>query len=196
MLKTVFLKSPIGSHMVSQTLLYFITYTNEVNSVELLADQAANYQKPHTSTKLGVEGRLLWKLTTLHVKLYTACAEGNKKLVRFLLNKASRIHTESRTGWSGLHWASNNGCASLLSLLVEKGGNISLQDRNGWSPLIAAARNQQDEVVSMLLDHGADIDAETNSDSTALHLAVERGTYLYYNSSSRSACRYKQTERI
>ncbi|KAE9365187.1 ankyrin repeat protein, partial [Stipitochalara longipes BDJ] len=71
--------------------------------------------------------------------------------------------------------ASNNGATSLLSLLVGKGEDISLQDRNGWTPLFVAARNQQDSVVLKLLELGAAIDTETETGSTALHQAVERG---------------------
>lgn len=61
----------------------FITYANKDTPAELLAKQeAAQYQKPHTETTLGVEGRLLWKLKTVHAKLVPA-------------NKAPRIRTES-----------------------------------------------------------------------------------------------------
>jgi ankyrin repeat protein len=78
-----------------------------------------------------VEGRLLWKLATLHAKIFIACAEGNEKLVESLLNKAPQSEVQSGSGWSALHWASNNGCRSVVNLLMAKGRNISIEDRNG-----------------------------------------------------------------
>ena len=153
-----------------------------------MADQAANYEELHTGTALGVEGRLLWKLTTLHAKLFTACAEGNEKLVQSLLNKTPRFNVENGNGWSGMHWASNNGHQSVVSMLMRKEESILIKDRNGWTPLYAAARNRQDKIVSILLENGADANIETNSGSTALHLAAERGNISTVRSSGHT-CR-------
>jgi ankyrin repeat protein len=80
----------------------------------------------------------------------------------------------------------------VMRMLLDKGANPGLAIKNGGTPLMLAAgggpaRSQEEEVVdkagradpievtTMILDAGADINAANDQQSTALHLAAQRG---------------------
>lgn len=81
------------------------------------------------------------------------------------------------TGWTALHWASQEGYESIVSDLIGSGALVNLQDPSGITPLALAVGQERKDVVATLLRHGADphLRIAAYGNGSALHLACAWG---------------------
>ncbi|KAF9869764.1 hypothetical protein CkaCkLH20_12807 [Colletotrichum karsti] len=100
---------------------------------------------------------------------------------RFLLIKLNSkyLSTGSPTADSNrynnaLEAACQRGNVEVVQMLLNNGANIKTQNDNGELALQLAILSQNEAIVEMILDRVADVNA-LSSDSSALHLASERG---------------------
>jgi ankyrin repeat protein len=137
--------------------------------------------------------------------MMVAAANGNDRLLAFLLNiKANalkqdrygdtalglaalnghrptvRLFLESGVpvdvpGWSALHYAVFNGHADIVRDLIGRGANPNLRAPNRYTALMLAARNGHKEIVRLLLDAGADPGLGDLEGKTAARIAQEAG---------------------
>ncbi|MCE9507220.1 MAG: ankyrin repeat domain-containing protein [Alphaproteobacteria bacterium] len=102
-----------------------------------------------------------------------AVYEGQKEIVKLLLQKGARIGECDKNDWTPLMYAVLGRQEGVMKLLLESGASIDRENdiRLGWTPLMMAAHMQQPDIVALLLERGADIDATNHDGWTARRLA-------------------------
>src|SRR5262249_50608373 len=91
--------------------------------------------------------------------LADAAEQGNKALIRTLLDKGADVNAAQIDGTTALHWAVYNDDGETAGLLVKRGANVNAVNRYGVPPLSLACTNGDANLVKLLLDAGADANA-------------------------------------
>jgi uncharacterized protein len=107
--------------------------------------------------------------------LADAAEQGNKALIRTLLDKGADVNLAQPDGTTALHWAVYNDDADTVGLLVKKGANVNAANRYGVPPLFLASTNADAGMVKLLLDAGADANASLQGGETVLMTAARAG---------------------
>ena len=111
--------------------------------------------------------------------LQLAAEQGEKRLLRVLIQQGFPLNGTCRHGWTALHQASSHNQLEALQLLLESGANteVAQVDSRLTALHIAAIRGNTD-TVRALLEHGADLNKNDVHGWKALHFAVANGHYL------------------
>ena len=107
--------------------------------------------------------------------LGVACAAGNWRLARFLLERGA--HPEPDTATPALLAAAggDEDDAAGVALLLKHKAKANARDRHGRSALHAAALAGHAEIVAVLIDAGADVNARDDAQHTPLLDAARGG---------------------
>lgn len=100
-----------------------------------------------------------------------ACAKGNVKLVKSLLQQGHSVNAGDALGWTALHEASNYGYVDIVNVLLDHGADINNRGGpccEGITPLHDAAACGHLDVIDCLLDRGANPLVRTNNGETPL----------------------------
>jgi ankyrin repeat protein len=129
--------------------------------------------------------------------MLAAAQDGNAAVVKFLLDRGADPKAEDATGATALLLAAESGDAASLRLLIDKGGNVNARAGSGYgrtqfgaaslsfnrpsrpqtgpNPLLLAAAHNNLAAAKVLLAHGADAKVKSLGNSSALHLAADKG---------------------
>ena len=107
-----------------------------------------------------------------------AARQGDRDVVRVLLQQGADVNTAEGDGMSALHWAADRGDVEMTKMLVYAGANIDSATRIGhYTPLHVASRGGFASVAEALIEAGASVNLmTTNSGVSALHLAAASGS--------------------
>ena len=107
--------------------------------------------------------------------LADAAEQGNKALIRTLLDAGAEVNAAQDDGTTALHWAVYNDDADTARLLMKSGANVNAANRYGVPPLSLACTNGNATLVKLLLDSGADPNASLPGGETVLMTAARAG---------------------
>jgi uncharacterized protein len=181
-----------GANEYGATALYAAAaHTDPAMAVKLLADGAdANAHLLSGETPL-MEAARRGNLATLRAllagganpnaqeinggqnALMWAASERHPEVTKELVQHGADVHARSKTGFTALMFAAQQGDAESARILLSAGANPNdVMPRSGLTPLIIASAMGQGKAVAMLLDKGADPNAVDANGFTALHRAV------------------------
>ncbi|KAJ1473815.1 ankyrin repeat-containing domain protein [Baffinella frigidus] len=111
--------------------------------------------------------------------LFTLSADCLTEEVERLRAQGADIKQTDRTGFSALHFSSQEGRIPVSQLLLHKGSDVNAKNNNGDTPLHLAAERGH-ALVQLLLDKGAAVDLtavdlKNKHLQTPLHLASSTG---------------------
>ena len=95
-----------------------------------------------------------------HTPLGWAAVNGDRGIVKHLLDTGADIDSKDKNGQTPLSGAAMKGHEAVVKLLLEKGADIDSKDEVGRTPLLWAAMNRHEAVVKLLLEKGANIDSK------------------------------------
>ncbi|KAG7469244.1 hypothetical protein MATL_G00126830 [Megalops atlanticus] len=125
----------------------------------------------HHSPSACLEVRNYEGLTPLHL----AVQNGNKELVRLLLDSGANIDAvDIKSGRSPLIHAVENNNMEMINFLIENGCNVNAQSYSGNTALHSACGRGQVEAVRILLRNGADSSLKNYHNDTALMVAKNK----------------------
>ena len=108
--------------------------------------------------------------------LADAVMNGNKVLVRSLLQKKADVNAAQIDGTTALHWAVRLDDLETAELLIRSGANVSAATRGGATPLELATVNGNAAMIEKLVKAGVDPNASlTKYGDTALMMAARTG---------------------
>jgi len=106
--------------------------------------------------------------------LHQAAVQGDRTMVRVLVEAGASVKNEDEFGRSALYFAAQAGHTAVVGMLYEKGASVDHADKEGKTPLHVAAERGLDEMVEMLLRLGASVTKLTRDGKTALDFATGR----------------------
>jgi ankyrin repeat protein len=108
--------------------------------------------------------------------LADAAMNGNKDVVRSLLQKKADVNGAQVDGTTALHWAVRADDLETVDLLIRAGANVSTANREGVTPMQLAAINGSAPMIEKLVKAGANPNASLSKfGDTALMLASRTG---------------------
>lgn len=123
-----------------QTPLFFAALNGHFDAVQLLIENGADVNVKETSHH--------------HSPLSLAAANGNARVVDWLLAKECEIDCQGFRGRTPLSWAAANGHDEVLQLLLAAGAQINSKDEDQRTPLSYASENGRTAIVKTLLQKG------------------------------------------
>ncbi len=91
------------------------------------------------------------------INLIKACAAGDYKKARRLIEANTNINARDRCGYTPLIWAIDKKRDRIIDLLLESGANVNTADNYGYTPLIWAIERDDLECIKKLIEKNADI---------------------------------------
>lgn len=107
--------------------------------------------------------------------LEEAVKNGNRKMVRILLDAGAEINARSDYGRTALMWLDDDATEELVWDLIAAGAKINLKDEAGDTALILAVAWSEPEVLRALVNAGAKVNAKNKEGETALMKAAAGG---------------------
>jgi len=107
--------------------------------------------------------------------LADAAEQGNKALIRTLLDARADVNAAQVDGTTALHWAVYRDDLETAGLLVRAGARVNALNRYGVPPLSLACTNGNADLVALLLGAGADANASLPGGETVLMTAARTG---------------------
>jgi hypothetical protein len=104
-----------------------------------------------------------------------AVMNGNREMVRALLEAGAEINARNSRGQRALMVLDDDATEALVQDLVNAGAKVNLKDEEGDTALIHAAEWSEPEVLRALLNAGARVNAKNKAGETALMKAAEEG---------------------
>ena len=87
--------------------------------------------------------------------LQAACAIGNEKVARLLIEKGANVNTNrGMVGMTPLHNAAVSGSIEIIELLLARGAKVNAKDEKGQTPVAYARRSRQDAYADEIAKHG------------------------------------------
>jgi ankyrin repeat protein len=157
---------PNTALMSGETALMEAARRGNRDIVRTLLSGKAN---PNAQEANGGQNALMWAVSQRH----SAVAE---ELVR----GGADIHASSKTGFTPLMFAAQQGDVDTARILISAGANpneVRPKSGNSYTPLIIASAMGHAKVVELLLDKGADPNAIDARGYTSLHLVVRDSDY-------------------
>jgi hypothetical protein len=115
---------------------------------------------------------LSWLTGCATTRLTDAARNGDRALVRTLLDKGAEVNAREQDGMTPLHWATLNNHADIVRMLLNSGANVKETDRYGFTALHNAMSRGHSDLVGILLDKGAEVNAREQNGMTPLHYAA------------------------
>ena len=111
-----------------------------------------------------------------HTPLEYACAVGDDRIVRILLDAGMDARWQDDWGQSAMESACTKGHLSIVEMLLNHDKDLlEFANQYGWTPLFFAADRGRVDVVRFLLERGANIYGALESGTTVLMVACIRG---------------------
>jgi ankyrin repeat protein len=157
---------PNTALMSGETALMEAARRGNRDIVRTLLSGKAN---PNAQEANGGQNALMWAVSQRH----SAVAE---ELVR----GGADIHAGSKTGFTPLMFAAQQGDVDTARILLSAGANpneVRPKSGNSYTPLIIASAMGNAKVAELLLDKGADPNAIDARGYTSLHLVVRDSDY-------------------
>lgn len=111
------------------------------------------------------------------IALVGAARDGNKDVVRILLEADVDLDDRTELGWTALHRAAYNAHYEVTRMLLDSGLQINSIDKDGWTALHIAVSEGYPDIVEVLLENKADVSSKlTKSGWSPLHLASQNGS--------------------
>lgn len=109
--------------------------------------------------------------------LMIASSDNNLEIVKFLIESGADINAKHKeSGKTALMYASSLGYFEVCEfLLSQKAILIDAKDKEGKTALMHAVFNARKEVVQLLIEKKANIHSRTNTEESALSLALRGG---------------------
>lgn len=104
-----------------------------------------------------------------------AVANGNREMVRALLDAGADVNARGNRRQSALMRIDEDATAELVQDLIRAGARVNLKDEDGDTALIIAAQWNEPEILQTLLDAGARVNAKNHEGQTALMKAASEG---------------------
>lgn len=95
-----------------------------------------------------------------------------KKVLSLLKHDGVNPNAHDKTGWTALHWASQEGQLRVVKLLIKCGAVADPSDALDYTPLLAAVGEGHAEVVGYLLQAGADVNRKCKSQDNGSPLGL------------------------
>ena len=108
------------------------------------------------------------------VKLHEAIHTNNIALVTQLVAACHDTNETDQSGYTPLHWASQEGLVSIATLLIEAHADVTILTQQGLSALELAVRYGHVEVAKLLVHAGSDIH-RSHEGFSLLHAAAANG---------------------
>ncbi|EAY16011.1 hypothetical protein TVAG_262610 [Trichomonas vaginalis G3] len=103
---------------------------------------------------------------------YLAAKDGNRRLVKSLVECGWNLETKTNNGWTPLIGASYNNALDSVKYLISIGADIEAKNKDGQTPLIVASIYNSVPVVKYLISAGANKEAKDNLGNTPLLAAA------------------------
>jgi uncharacterized protein len=118
----------------------------------------------------------LGMLAAVKSEVADAAMQGNKSVIRSLVQRKADVNARQVDGTTALHWAVQANDLETCDLLIHAGANVSAANKIGATPLLLAATNGSAAIMEKLLQAGANANAPlTQSGDTALMLSSRAG---------------------
>jgi uncharacterized protein len=114
-------------------------------------------------------------LSAADQRLVEAAKQGNKALVRSLLQQKADVNAPQGDGATALFWAVHHGDAEITDLLIRAGANVNAANAYGVTPLNLACSGTNPALVERLLAAKANPNSATPSGETVLMTASRTG---------------------
>ncbi|RNA40628.1 hypothetical protein BpHYR1_031823 [Brachionus plicatilis] len=117
------------------------------------------------------------KMENFNLLIYLASADGNLRMLKFLIENDGDIFKRDNLGQTILHWAVENDSESIVDYLANKYPNlIKLKCYYGYTPCHKAAKRGSIKIIQLLLEKDLSmLDSQDNDGNTMLHLATKSG---------------------
>ncbi|XP_071818880.1 transient receptor potential cation channel subfamily A member 1 homolog isoform X3 [Apostichopus japonicus] len=145
------------------TPLHSACESSNIDTVKLLVERGAK-----------IDSRNSEQSTPLH----KACRTNRHRVVEYLLTNGASIERRDKDNFTPLLIAASEGHTASIEVLLRFNANINATDKHEKTAIFWAAEERQIDALKVLLDHkGAKelIDKSDRYDSTALHVASEKG---------------------
>jgi len=106
-----------------------------------------------------------------HTALITCINYNELKCMAIVIAAGANVN-DTRSGYSPLVWAINEGSDEAARMLLENGAEVELQDKHGWTPLFHATAKGACSMAALLLEAGANTEAKDLFDRTPIMLAA------------------------
>src|SRR5262249_30183418 len=107
--------------------------------------------------------------------LSDAAKNGDKEVLRSLLQKGANVNATEGDGTTALHWASYSDDLEAADLLIRAGAKVNAANDLGATPLWAACQNGSEAMVRRLLAAGANPNAKLVAGETLVMAAARVG---------------------
>ena len=101
----------------------------------------------------------------------------SREVLRYVLHELDfsdiMINAQDQTGWTALHWATQN--LQDVELLLKYGANPNIQGNKGEAPLHVSAYNCNAQSAALLLLYGANLSLTDNMQRNTMHYAFVDG---------------------
>ena len=114
-------------------------------------------------------------LAAADLRLVDAVKNGNKSVVRTLLQQRVNVNAAEPDGTTALHWAVRAEDTQTVDLLIRSGADVKTANRYGVTPLHLASQNGNTTILEALLKAGADPNTALPDGETALMTAARTG---------------------
>jgi len=150
--------------MSGETPLMEAARRGNLADVRVLLSNKAN---PNASESIGGQNALMWALS-----------ERQSAVVEELIKSGADVHAASKTGFTPLMVAAQQGDEVSTRILLSAGAKPNVaQPKTGLTPLMIASAMAQAKAVDVLLDNGADPNLADANGYTSLHRVVRDSDY-------------------
>jgi ankyrin repeat protein len=107
--------------------------------------------------------------------LMVASHNGQKSIVKLLLEHGAHVNNANQSEQTALHYASWQGHHEIVRLLVKSNADIHAEDMGNETALHLASKYGHFETARVLINLGANVHSVNKYDKTSLHLAADKG---------------------
>jgi ankyrin repeat protein len=104
-----------------------------------------------------------------------AAMNGDKTLVRTLLQRKADVNAAQSDGATAIQWAAYRNDLEMADVLIAGGADVNKPNRDGATPLWLAAENGSPAMIERLIKGGADPNGRQPDGSTPLMMAARNG---------------------
>lgn len=108
---------------------------------------------------------------TCQSALCIAAGIGDYQMTALLIEFGFDLNGSNCSGYSPVHWATQERHLDILRLLIESGADPNLPDNDGVTPIYIAASSGYSEIIKYLIEKNVDINTKDNHGTTALMIA-------------------------